>query len=220
MRRAVLDARDGSHCGYFQDLEMALLFVKKLWGYIDMGSPTINDSSLEEIPQNDFESLLAAMRIVLKRSLNPFKRATEISISYVWTTSLATFLDSRSERSFGLARVINRQKGAKGTQFRPPIAYGKQATLRLWFRDRDRRLMGWSSRVENKFRDGSFFRSKRRALISEGKTVKYAVGEVFLIMIGIFLALQLNNGNDERKVISRRIAPFLMCYAGGLTLLG
>ena len=46
-----------------------------------------------------------------------------------------------------------------------------------------------------------FFRSIRQQLLNENKTVrylKYAVGEILLIMIGIFLALQLNNWNQER----------------------
>ena len=46
------------------------------------------------------------------------------------------------------------------------------------------------------------FSSIRKSLLNEKKTIKYmkyAVGEVLLIMIGIFLALQLNNWNDRRK---------------------
>ena len=46
------------------------------------------------------------------------------------------------------------------------------------------------------------FRNIRRKLISENKTtryIKYAVGEVFLIMLGIFMALQLQNWNEKRK---------------------
>ena len=47
-----------------------------------------------------------------------------------------------------------------------------------------------------------FFRKIRQNLLSEGKTgkyVKYAIGEIFLVMIGILLALQVNNWNDNRK---------------------
>jgi len=40
------------------------------------------------------------------------------------------------------------------------------------------------------------------SLLSEGKTVnylKYAIGEIILVMIGILLALQVNNWNENRK---------------------
>lgn len=47
-----------------------------------------------------------------------------------------------------------------------------------------------------------FFRHIRQRLFLEGKVSRYlgyAIGEILLIMIGIFLALQLNNWNEERK---------------------
>ena len=47
-----------------------------------------------------------------------------------------------------------------------------------------------------------FFRNIRKNLLNEGKTLKYlkyAIGEIALVMIGILLALQVNNWNDERK---------------------
>ncbi|MFH4967287.1 DUF6090 family protein [Gaetbulibacter sp. M240] len=47
-----------------------------------------------------------------------------------------------------------------------------------------------------------FFRKIRQNLISEGKTLsylKYAIGEIVLVMIGILLALQVNNWNENRK---------------------
>ncbi len=46
------------------------------------------------------------------------------------------------------------------------------------------------------------FSSIRQTLLNENnslKYLKYAVGEILLIMIGIFLGLQLNNWNEERK---------------------
>lgn len=48
-----------------------------------------------------------------------------------------------------------------------------------------------------------FFRHIRRQLLGEGKTgkyFKYAIGEIILVMIGILLALQVNNWNTERKL--------------------
>ena len=47
-----------------------------------------------------------------------------------------------------------------------------------------------------------FFRKIRQDLLSEGKTgkyFKYAIGEIVLVMIGILLALQVSNWNQERK---------------------
>ena len=47
-----------------------------------------------------------------------------------------------------------------------------------------------------------FFRKIRQNLLSEGKTgryLKYAIGEIVLVMIGILLALQVSNWNQDRK---------------------
>ena len=46
------------------------------------------------------------------------------------------------------------------------------------------------------------FRSIRQTLFNEGKLLRYlgyAVGEIALIIIGIMMALQLNNWNEDRK---------------------
>ncbi|MDC6389384.1 DUF6090 family protein [Maribacter sp. PR1] len=48
-----------------------------------------------------------------------------------------------------------------------------------------------------------FFRQIRQNLLSEGKTekyFKYAIGEIVLVVIGILIALQINNWNENRKV--------------------
>ena len=48
-----------------------------------------------------------------------------------------------------------------------------------------------------------FFRKIRQNLLSENKTrkyFKYAIGEIALVMIGILLALQVNNWSEERKL--------------------
>jgi len=47
-----------------------------------------------------------------------------------------------------------------------------------------------------------FFRKIRYNLMEQNKTgkyLKYALGEILLVMIGILLALQVNNWNEERK---------------------
>jgi len=48
-----------------------------------------------------------------------------------------------------------------------------------------------------------FFRNIRQNLLNEGKTskyLKYAIGEIILVVIGILIALQINNWNNERQV--------------------
>ena len=47
-----------------------------------------------------------------------------------------------------------------------------------------------------------FFRKIRQNLLAEGKTgkyLKYAIGEIVLVVIGILIALQINNWNEESK---------------------
>lgn len=47
-----------------------------------------------------------------------------------------------------------------------------------------------------------FFRKIRKNLLAEGKTTKYltyAVGEIVLVVIGILIALSINNWNENRK---------------------
>ena len=48
-----------------------------------------------------------------------------------------------------------------------------------------------------------FFRKIRYDLMGENKTgkyLKYAIGEIVLVMIGILLALQINNWNEDEKI--------------------
>ena len=56
-----------------------------------------------------------------------------------------------------------------------------------------------------------FFRSIRQSLLTENKFSKYllyALGEIILVFIGIFMALQFNNWN-ERKKIEKNISTTL-----------
>lgn len=53
-----------------------------------------------------------------------------------------------------------------------------------------------------------FFRKIRQNLLSEGKTgkyLKYASGEIVLVVIGILIALQINNWNENRKEKAKEI---------------
>ena len=65
-----------------------------------------------------------------------------------------------------------------------------------------------------------FFRTIRQKLISEGKTVnylKYAIGEIVLVIIGILIALQINNANELRKT-ERKIVAILKEVQNNLAL--
>lgn len=53
----------------------------------------------------------------------------------------------------------------------------------------------------------SFFRKKRKKLADDNKLLKYsryAIGEIVLVVVGILIALQINNLNTERKIDSKR----------------
>jgi hypothetical protein len=65
-----------------------------------------------------------------------------------------------------------------------------------------------------------FFRSIRQNMISEGKTVnylKYAIGEIVLVIIGILIALQINNANELRKT-EKKIVSILKEVQNDLAL--
>ena len=54
-----------------------------------------------------------------------------------------------------------------------------------------------------------FFRKIRQNLLSEGKTgkyLKYAIGEIVLVVIGILIALQINNWNENQKNNEKEIS--------------
>jgi hypothetical protein len=51
-----------------------------------------------------------------------------------------------------------------------------------------------------------FFRNIRQRLLKEGRTTKYltyAIGEIILVVIGILIALQINNWNEDRKNLQK-----------------
>ncbi|MGB5431159.1 DUF6090 family protein, partial [Eudoraea sp.] len=54
----------------------------------------------------------------------------------------------------------------------------------------------------------NFFRRIRKKLADDNtplKYMRYALGEIVLVMIGILLALQVNNWNEGRKLVEREI---------------
>lgn len=54
-----------------------------------------------------------------------------------------------------------------------------------------------------------FFRRIRRQLLGDNKFTKYliyAIGEIFLVVIGILIALQINNWNEEKKLHKREVS--------------
>ncbi|WP_412561469.1 DUF6090 family protein [Winogradskyella sp. MIT101101] len=49
-----------------------------------------------------------------------------------------------------------------------------------------------------------FFRQIRHSMINQNRTKKYllyAIGEIILVVIGILIALQINNWNEQRKIL-------------------
>ena len=53
-----------------------------------------------------------------------------------------------------------------------------------------------------------FFRKIRQRLLSENKFSKYliyAIGEIILVVIGILIALQINNWNENKKLKTEEI---------------
>ncbi len=52
------------------------------------------------------------------------------------------------------------------------------------------------------------FKNIRKKLASENKVMaylRYAIGEIFLVVIGILIALQINNWNENRKILKQEI---------------
>jgi hypothetical protein len=50
----------------------------------------------------------------------------------------------------------------------------------------------------------SFFRTIRLKLLSQNRVTRYLVyafGEIFLVVIGILIALQVNNWNEGKKTL-------------------
>ena len=61
-----------------------------------------------------------------------------------------------------------------------------------------------------------FFRHIRKNLLMENKTskyFKYAIGEIILVVIGILIALQINNWNEQRKVNTQVEELFAKSYS-------
>ncbi len=57
-----------------------------------------------------------------------------------------------------------------------------------------------------------FFKKIRQDLLSEGKIgkyLKYAIGEIILVVIGILIALSINNWNENQKTAIRETQIYL-----------
>src|SRR5690606_30546118 len=53
-----------------------------------------------------------------------------------------------------------------------------------------------------------FFRTIRQSLLAQGRITRYltyAIGEIVLVVIGILIALQLNNWNNDRKLVQQEL---------------
>jgi hypothetical protein len=60
-----------------------------------------------------------------------------------------------------------------------------------------------------------FFRNIRKKLLEQGKTtnyLKYAIGEIILVVIGILIALSINNWNEHRKDKNRLLNIYSLIY--------
>lgn len=54
----------------------------------------------------------------------------------------------------------------------------------------------------------SFFRQIRQKLLSQNKVTRYlayAIGEIFLVVVGILIALQINNANETNKLQRKEV---------------
>lgn len=54
----------------------------------------------------------------------------------------------------------------------------------------------------------AFFRKIRKGFLAEGKTItylKYAIGEIVLVVVGILIALQINNYNENQKLRHKEV---------------
>ena len=63
-----------------------------------------------------------------------------------------------------------------------------------------------------------FFRQIRYRLMTKGDTSKYfryAIGEILLVVIGILIALQINNWNEARKTRAKEV-ELLKDFQNGL----
>jgi hypothetical protein len=63
-----------------------------------------------------------------------------------------------------------------------------------------------------------FFRHARHTALSEKRFMRflrYALGEIFLVVVGILIALQINNWNEERKE-QRQIAEYAQALSSDL----
>lgn len=66
------------------------------------------------------------------------------------------------------------------------------------------------------------FRKIRQNLVMENKTgkyFKYAIGEFVLVVIGILIALQINNWNEYEKAKTKEVYVLKKCSATSMKML-
>ncbi|MGB5458519.1 MAG: DUF6090 family protein [Eudoraea sp.] len=66
-------------------------------------------------------------------------------------------------------------------------------------------MINFFRKIRKKLADDNPTSAKASAGMKTGKYLKYAVGEIILVVIGILIALQINNWNENRKATNEEV---------------